>query len=77
MFIQQLIELKKIIQLKYPETDLYISCKDELYEKYKDNTISKSATHNNEYAYVRKVTFNNVDNPVLNLAIESDIDFQI
>lgn len=77
MFLQQLIELKSLIKLKYPEIDVCVSCKDELHNKYKENTISKSTTHNNEYAYIRKLTFNNIDNPVLNLAIESDIDFQI
>lgn len=77
LFLQQLIELKKTILSQYPEVDVYISCKDELHVKYKDNTIPKSTTNNNEYAYIRKLTFNNVDNPVLKLAIESDIDFKI
>lgn len=77
LFLQQLIKLKSLIKTKYPDVDVYISCKDEFYEKYKNDTISKSQTNTNEYAYIRNLTYNNVDNPVVALAIESNIDFQI
>lgn len=74
-FLIQLIKLKSKIKLKYPEIDLYISCKDEFHQKYINDTIPKSKTFNNQYAYVRKITYNNVSNPIELFAKESNIDF--
>ena len=74
-FLIELIELKSKIKSKYPEIDFYISCKDELHLKYNKNTIPKSKTFNNEYAYIRKITYDNVNNPIKLFAKESNIDF--
>jgi hypothetical protein len=73
----QLIKLKKIALQKYPEIDLYISCNDKFHEIYKKDTIPKSKTINNQYAYIKKITYDNVNNPVQLLAKESEIDFQL
>lgn len=72
-FLIQLIQLKKVVKTKYPEIEFYISCKDEFHQIYKEDTIPKSKTVNNEYAYVRKITYDNVNNPIHLFAKESEI----
>lgn len=74
-FLIQLIELKNKIKLKYPEIDFYISCKDEFHQKHSKDTIPKSKTFNDEYAYIRKITYDNINNPIELFAKESDLDF--
>jgi len=70
-FLIQLIELKKLLEIKYPEIMFTISCREEFYQKYKNETISENNTNNNDFAYIRKILYNNIDNPIIQFADES------
>jgi len=77
-FILQLIYLKPAIEQEFPGVKLYISCKDELFNRLEVSTdvipFSKFAKH--EYSYVRDLSFDNINHPILGIINESKMNLK-
>lgn len=76
-FVYQLLYLSPLITKKYPDIELYISCKDELRESLSDyaGVVFRSEFNAKDYGYVRELKFDYVDHPIESLFKESNINF--
>ncbi|RDJ35636.1 MAG: hypothetical protein DWQ19_12525 [Crenarchaeota archaeon] len=72
-FIWQLNYLRPAIEKELPGVQLYISCKDELKEINSERIVPQSHFNKHNFAYVRKLNFNNISHPIEDLLEESNI----
>ena len=76
-FVNQLLEARPHIEMELPGLDLYVACRDEVFERLHttDRLLSYSQLRDgkDEFAYVRELRSNAGENPVTAILEESKI----
>lgn len=75
--IRQLKYLRPIFEKKFPSTEVYLCLRDQYVSDCEEKTLKHSWIQENRknFAYIRELTFNMKDDPVIDFLRESNLSF--
>lgn len=75
--IRQLKYLRPILEKTFPTTEVYVCLRDQHVSDFEDKTLKLSSIQENKrnFAYIRELTFNMKDDPIVEFLEESELSF--
>ena len=69
--------LRPILEKKFPTTEVHVCLRDKFVSNYEEKTLKYSSIQDNKrnFSYIRELTFNMKDDPIIEFLRESDLSY--